>query len=146
MTGVSSNRTSVVIADPDSTGAAPTLNPTLVAGSDAGGLKRTLLLKSGGELPTYSPALTVTENFNAALTASYQKVATTTAATKMLRMSAACNATAYDIEFQVVTAGAAAPSTTGMALLAGDDFPLGIPIGDIYARSASLQKLIVWSA
>ena len=117
-----------------------------VGGQDSSGNKRTLLLKSGGELPTYSPALTITENWNAALTSSYQKVATTTAATKMLRMSAACNATAYDIEFQVVTAGAAAPSATGMALLAGDDFPLGIPIGDIYARSASLQKLIVWSA
>ena len=117
-----------------------------VGGQDSSGNKRTLLLKSGGELPTYSPALTITENFNGALTASYQIVATTTAATKMLRMSAACNATAYDIEFQVVTAGGAAPSTTGMALLAGDDFPLGIPIGDIYARSASLQKLIVWSA
>ena len=127
-------------------GVAPTNQAVRVGGIDAGGLKRTLLLKSGGELPTYSPALTITENWNAALTSSYQKVATTTAATKMLRMSAACNATAYDIEFQVVTAGAAAPSTTGMALLAGDDFPLGIPIGDIYARSASLQKLIVWSA
>lgn len=91
-------------------------------------------------------ALTFTETFNNALTVNYQKVCTTTAATQALRMSAACNAGAYDIEFQVVAAGAAAPSTTGMALLAGDDFPLGIPIGDIYARSASLQRLIVWSA
>ena len=48
MTGVSSNRTSVVIADPDSTGAAPTLNPTLVAGSDAGGLKRTFATDTYG--------------------------------------------------------------------------------------------------
>ena len=117
-----------------------------VGGQDSSGNKRTLLLKSGGELPTYSPALTITENWNAALTSSYQKVATTTAATKMLRMSAACNATAYDIEFQVVAAGAAAPSTAGQALLAGDDFPQGFPIGDIYARSATAQKLIVWSA
>ena len=59
MTGVSSNRTSVVIADPDSTGAAPTLNPTLVAGSDAGGLKRTLATDTSGyqyakQLPTVS--------------------------------------------------------------------------------------------
>ena len=127
-------------------GVAPTNQAVRVGGIDAGGLKRTLLLKSGGELPTYSPALTITENWNAALTSSYQKVATTTAATKMLRMSAACNATAYDIEFQVVAAGAAAPSTAGQALLAGDDFPQGFPIGDIYARSATAQKLIVWSA
>ena len=133
-------------ATPD--GSAPTVGTysVRIGGQDANGNKRTLLLKSGGELPTYSPALTVTENFNAALTASYQKVATTTAATKMLRMSAACNATAYDIEFQVVAAGAAAPSTAGQALLAGDDFPQGFPIGDIYARSATAQKLIVWSA
>ena len=52
MTGVSSNRTSVVIADPDSTGAAPTLNPTLVAGSDGGGLKRTFLTRNDGALTT----------------------------------------------------------------------------------------------
>lgn len=99
-------------------------------------------------LRVYSQALTFTENWNAALTASYQKVVTTTAATKALRMSCACNATAYDIEFQRVNAGDPAPSagTAGMALLAGDDFPQGIPIGDIYARSATLQKLIVWSA
>lgn len=93
-----------------------------------------------------SSSFTYTEDWNAALTSSYQKVATTTAATKSLRMSAACNATAYDIEYQVVTAGGAAPTTTGQALLAGDDFLAGIPIGDIYARSATAQKLIVWRA
>ena len=91
-----------------------------------------------------APRLTYTEDWNAALTSSYQKVATTTTATKSLRMSAACNATAYDIEYQVVTAGGAAPTTTGQALLAGDDFLAGIPVGDIYARSATAQKLIVW--
>ena len=48
MTGVSSNRTSVVIADPDATGVAPTLNPALSAGVDGGGLKRTLLTDSSG--------------------------------------------------------------------------------------------------
>lgn len=87
-----------------------------------------------------------TEDWNAALTSSYQKVATTTTATKSLRMSAACNATAYDIEYAVVAAGAAAPTANGQALLAGDDFLAGIPIGDIYARSATAQKLIVWRA
>lgn len=90
--------------------------------------------------------LAYTEDFNAALTSTYQKVATTTAATKSLRMSCACNATAYDIEYQVVAAGGAAPTTTGQALLAGEDFLAGIPIGDIYARSATAQKLIVWRA
>jgi hypothetical protein len=93
-----------------------------------------------------APRVVYTTDFNAALTSTYQKVATTTTATKSLRMSAACNATAYDIEYQVVAAGAAAPTTTGQALLAGDDFAAGIPVGDIYARSATAQKLIVWRA
>lgn len=52
MTGVSSNRTSVVIADPDATGVAPTLNPALSAGVDGGGLKRTFLLRNDGALTT----------------------------------------------------------------------------------------------
>ena len=91
-------------------------------------------------------AAAYSEVFNAALTSSYQKVTTTTTATRSLRMSAACNATAYDIEYQVVASGAAAPTTTGQALLAGEDFLAGIPVGDIYARSATAQKLIVWRA
>ena len=82
-----------------------------------------------------------------ALTASWALVKTTTTATQALRMSAACNATTYDIEYTVVTAGDAAPTDTrGQALLAGEDFLAGIPVGDIYARSASLQTLIIWSA
>ena len=92
------------------------------------------------------PALTFTEVFNGSLTSSYQKVATTTSSTSALRMSCACNASAYDIEFTVVAAGAAAPTTPGQALLAGEDFATGIPVGDIYARSATAQKLIVWRA
>lgn len=93
-----------------------------------------------------APRVAYTEDWNSALTSTYQKVATTTTSTKSIRMSAACNATAYDIEYQVVTAGAAAPTTTGQALLAGEDFLAGIPVGDIYARSATAQKLIVWRA
>lgn len=82
-----------------------------------------------------------------ALTASWAKVITTTTATKALRMSAACNTTTYDIEYTVVTASASAPTDTrGQALLAGDDFLAGIPVGDIYARSATAQTLIIWSA
>ena len=82
-----------------------------------------------------------------ALTASWALVKTTTTSTKSLRMSAACNATTYDIEYTVVTAGASAPTDTrGQALLAGEDFLAGIPVGDIYARSATLQTLIIWSA
>ena len=91
-----------------------------------------------------APRLTYTEDWNAALTSSYQKVATTTTATKSLRMSSACNASAYDIEYAVVPVGDPAPTTNGQALLAGEDFLAGIPIGDIYARSETAQKLIVW--
>lgn len=91
-------------------------------------------------------AVTYTQDFNGALTSTYQLITTTTTGTRSLRMSAACNATVYDIEYQVVASGAAAPTTTGQALLAGDDFLAGIPVGDIYARSATAQKLIVWGA
>jgi hypothetical protein len=81
------------------------------------------------------------------LTASWALVKTTTTATTALRMSAACNATIFDIEYTVVAAGASAPTDTrGQALLAGEDFLAGIPVGDIYARSATLQTLIIWSA
>jgi len=81
------------------------------------------------------------------LTATWALVKTTTTATKSLRMSAACNATVFDIEYTVVTAGASAPTDTrGQSLLAGDEFLGGIPVGDIYARSATLQTLIIWSA
>lgn len=93
-----------------------------------------------------APQVAYAEDFNEELTAAYQLVATTTTATKSLRMSCACNATAYDIEYAVVTAGAAAPTANGQALLAGEDFLAGIPVGDIYARSATAQKLIVWRA
>ena len=87
------------------------------------------------------------DNAGTALTASWAKVITTTTATKALRMSAACNATTYDIEYTVVTTGDAPPTDTrGQALLAGDDFLAGIPVGDIYARSASLHTLVIWSA
>jgi len=81
------------------------------------------------------------------LRASWALVKTTTTATKALRMSCACNATIFDIEYTVVTAGASAPTDArGQALLAGEDFLAGIPVGDIYARSASFQTLIIWSA
>lgn len=97
-------------------------------------------------IPVSAQPMAYTEPFNQALTASYQYICTTTTETKALRMSCACNATAYDIEYQAVAAGGAAPTTTGMPLLAGEDFLAGIPVGDIYARSATAQKLIVWRA
>ena len=113
------------------------------------------LLVGGSAVSSSNPLPTTAGNFaytkdntgTTALTASWALVKTTTTATKALRMSAACNATTFDIEYTVVTAGAAAPTDTrGQALLAGEDFLAGIPVGDIYARSATLQTLIIWSA
>ena len=105
-------------------------------------------VSSSNPLPVSGGNFTYTkDNTGTALTASWAKVITTTTATKALRMSAACNATTYDIEYTVVTADASAPTDTrGQALLAGEDFLAGIPVGDIYARSATLQTLIIWSA
>ena len=106
-------------------------------------------VSANNPLPTTAGNFAYTKDNTGAtsLTASWVLVKTTTTATKALRMSAACNATTFDIEYTVVTAGAAAPTDTrGQALLAGEDFLAGIPVGDIYARSASLQTLIIWSA
>jgi hypothetical protein len=106
-------------------------------------------VSANNPLPTTAGKFAYTKDNTGAtaLTASWAKVITTTTATKALRMSAACNATTYDIEYTVVTADASAPTDTrGQALLAGDDFLAGIPVGDIYARSATLQTLIIWSA
>ncbi len=113
------------------------------------------IFNNGSEVSASNPLPSSAGNFTytkdntgtTPLTASWALVKTTTTATKALRMSAACNATIYDIEYTVVTAGASAPTDTrGQALLAGDDFLAGIPVGDIYARSATLQTLVIWSA
>ena len=106
-------------------------------------------VSSSNPLPTTAGnfAYTKDNTGDTALTASWAKVITTTTATKALRMSAACNTTTYDIEYTVVKEGEEAPTDTrGQALLAGDDFLAGIPVGDIYARSATAQTLIIWSA
>ena len=106
-------------------------------------------VSSSNPLPTTSSNFTYTKvnTGTTPLTTSWSLVTTTTTATKSLRMSASCNAIVFDIEYTVVTAGASPPTDTrGQALLAGDDFLAGIPVGDIYARSASTQTLVIWSA
>ena len=78
------------------------------------------------------------------LTANWQKVCTTTSATRGLRLGVSPNPLAYDIEWVSVTPGANAPTDiSGESVLAGEDFHNGLPIGDIYCKSATLQKLIV---
>jgi len=112
-------------------------------------LNGTASVGANNPLPTTAGnfAYTKDNTGTTALTASWALVKTTTIATKALRMSCACNATVFDIEYTVVAAGASAPTDTrGQALLAGDDFLAGIPVGDIYARSATSQTLIIWSA
>ena len=81
------------------------------------------------------------------LTVAWQKVCTTTAATLGLRLGVPPNPSAYDIEWAAVAAVAAAPtSAIGEGVLAGEDFASGLPIGDIYCKSASGQQLIVMVA
>lgn len=78
------------------------------------------------------------------LTAAWAKVATTTANTKGLTIAPVYDATAYDIEWAVVTAGASAPvDTYGVPIQGGEDFAAGLPIGDIYLKSATGQKAVV---
>jgi hypothetical protein len=78
------------------------------------------------------------------LTSSWTKVATTIAATRGLRITPTADAGGYDIEWVAVTAGAAAPTDTyGQPILGGDDFAGGMPLGDIYLKSASGQKAVV---
>jgi hypothetical protein len=71
-------------------------------------------------------------------------VATTTKTTKGLRISPAVSASAYDIELTTVAAGAAAPTDAiGEPVLGGEDFASGLPVGDLYLKSASGQQAIV---
>jgi hypothetical protein len=78
------------------------------------------------------------------LTASWAKVVTTTAATRGLRIAPVADAAIFDIEWVAVTAGAAAPADTyGEPVLGGEDFAGGIPLGDVYLKSATGQKAVV---
>lgn len=99
-----------------------------------------------GALSTFRPPLTYTQVAGSpfTLTSAWAKVATTTTATRGLRLAPIASASVYDIEWVSVTAGAAAPTDVyGEPVLGGEDFPAGLPIGDIYCKSASGQKLIV---
>lgn len=78
------------------------------------------------------------------LTSAWVKVVTTTSATKALHVSPIATASVYDIEWVAVTAGAGVPTDTfGEPILGGEDFSSGLPIGDIYLKSATGQVAIV---
>ncbi|WP_075216070.1 hypothetical protein [Mongoliimonas terrestris] len=119
-------------ADPEATG----------DGSVIGLLKRLRTLFSG-VLATARPPVTLTEVAGSpfALTPSWQKVTTTTTADKALAIWPLADASAYDIEVAYVPAGSAAPTKPrGRPILAGEDFPGGMPLGDIYLKSATSQS------
>jgi len=72
------------------------------------------------------------------LTSSWVKVATTTAATKGLVVAPVAAAANFDIEWTSVTAGGAAPTDLyGVPVGYGETFPDGLPIGDVYLKSAT---------
>jgi hypothetical protein len=78
------------------------------------------------------------------LTSAWQKVAATTSSTKGLRIAPLASTTTYDIEWVAVPANAGAPTDTyGEPVLGGEDFAAGLPIGDIYLKSATGQVAIV---
>lgn len=120
--------------------------PPALAGSGVRGWLRGVHERLGTTLTIARPPLTFA---NAAgspftLTAAWQKVATTTTATKGLRLAALASAATFDIEWAAVASGAAAPTdASGEPIMAGEDFAAGLPIGDIYLRSASGQKAVV---
>ncbi|GBU16853.1 MULTISPECIES: hypothetical protein [Methylobacterium] len=76
----------------------------------------------------------------------WTKVATVTKSTRALRIGMPGSASVFDVEWVSVPAGDPAPSNSlpyGEAILGGEDFPAGLPLGDIYARSASGAAVIV---
>lgn len=88
----------------------------------------------------YAVATTVT------LTSSWQKVATVTGGSdKLLILDPTSIATTFDIEWEVVDANASAPvNARGTPIMGGEDFSTRpMPIGDIYAKSATAQTLVV---
>ncbi|PZR32301.1 hypothetical protein [Caulobacter segnis] len=79
------------------------------------------------------------------LTSAWTKVVTTTAATKALSISDVTGG-AYDVRWTTVAAGAAAPSSgePGQNIGFQETFPFGVPIGDVYLRSASGAQASVY--
>lgn len=88
--------------------------------------------------------MTMAVVFSAPVGAGWTRVATTTGATRGLRIGPIAAASAYDLEWTVAQAGSPVPGDVyGEAVLGGDDFAGGVPIGDIYVRSATTQIAIV---
>jgi hypothetical protein len=81
------------------------------------------------------------------LTSAWVKVATITTDSKALRLAPVAAATAYDIEWCAVPAGHTAPTLIyGEPIYGGESFSTGLPIGDVYLKSASGQIAIVRQA
>lgn len=74
------------------------------------------------------------------LSSSWNKVATVSSATRGLRIAGIAAATVFDIEWVAVAANSPAPTDTyGEPVFGGEDFVTGVPIGDVYLKSASGQ-------
>lgn len=74
----------------------------------------------------------------------WQRVATTSATTRALRVSPLAGAVTYDIEWTSVPAGDDMPTDAhGEPIMGGEDFLGGIPLGDVYLKSATGQIAIV---
>lgn len=79
-----------------------------------------------------------------ALTSSWIKVATLLTSTRGLRIAPIASATTFDIEWVSVVSGAAIPTDSyGEPIFGGEDFAAGLPVGDLYLKSASGQVAIV---
>lgn len=78
------------------------------------------------------------------LSPGWQRVATTTSTTRALRVSPLAGAVTYDIEWTSVSAGGDVPTEAhGEPIMGGEDFLGGIPLGDVYLKSATGQIAIV---
>lgn len=81
------------------------------------------------------------------LTASWQKVATVTAETKALLVSSVTGARVFDIEWTSVPEDDAAPVVTkGHPVGFDNAFAQGLPLGDLYLKSDTLQQAAVTEA
>ena len=79
------------------------------------------------------------------LTSAWQKVATVTSLTQGLRIGQPASDRVFDIEWTVQAAGTVSlPSDTlAECIQGGENFAEGLPIGDVYCRSASGRTAIV---
>lgn len=136
---------SPVLAAPDCTTATqPNVSGTLANAQFE--ILQKLCANSGGSSSVASPlTYTVAAGSPITLSASWQKVATTTTATRALLISDVTG-TSYDIRWTVTTAGGTVPLDTRVGQNVGfqEAFAFGVPLGDVYLKSASGAQASVY--